>query len=455
MWKLSIEDDQANQTMVDLVRDEYSVGRDVANTVRLTERNISRKHATIRQINSGWVVKDSSSYNGCFINGARVSGEQPLGHGDLLQLGDYRLELIDDTVVARPDPDSKTATLPGRQSQTIRDLPNRLVMILGPIVGASFPLLDKRIVIGRGEDCDLPVNDTSVSRVHAEVHAIDGGKYEVVDRDSSNGVRVNGVELKRSLLDAGDVIELGDVQLKFVPAGQIYHAQDPPTASPRRHSLEPGVGDRPTPPRTRSRSLVIVAAVAVLAVVAAIALRRTDNPLAAGTPEVNPAARALDEARDLLAKGDVEGALRKSQEVPEDSNLRESTVFKEIQTRWADGVFEQASKEQDRTRKRSLLDLIAKSPDVGSMQRKRAANEITALDSDSVGIEQLPSADKRPKTPDAPAPPAAPAAPAAPARPVAAAAPPRENPTLAPPPPSAAPKKKNEVKGGLVRDTPF
>jgi len=32
MWKVSIEDDQANQTMVDLVRDEYSIGRDPANT---------------------------------------------------------------------------------------------------------------------------------------------------------------------------------------------------------------------------------------------------------------------------------------------------------------------------------------------------------------------------------------------------------------------------------------
>ena len=48
MWKLSIEDDQANQTVVDLSRDEYTIGRDVVNTVRLTERNISRKHPNSR-----------------------------------------------------------------------------------------------------------------------------------------------------------------------------------------------------------------------------------------------------------------------------------------------------------------------------------------------------------------------------------------------------------------------
>src|SRR5215468_3370358 len=252
MGKLSIEDDQANQTVVDLSRDEYTIGRDVANTVRLTERNISRKHALLRKNGAGWVVKDLTSYNGCFVNGGRVAGERGLKHGDLLQLGDYRLELIDEDAAARLDPESKTATIPGRPSQTIRELPNRLVMILGPAVGASFPLLDKQLVIGRGEDCDLPINDTSVSRIHAEIHLLEGGKYEVLDRDSSNGVRVNGVELKRAILDAGDVVELGDVQLKFVPAGQVYLAQDPPAGAARRHTLEPGSSDRTSLPKSRS-----------------------------------------------------------------------------------------------------------------------------------------------------------------------------------------------------------
>ena len=445
MWKLSIEDDQANQTVVDLVRDEYSVGRDVANTVRLTERNISRKHAILRKNGVGWIVKDLTSYNGCFVNGGRVSGEQPLKHGDLLQLGDYRLELIDDEAV-KPDSASKTATLPGRQSQTIRELPNRLVMITPPAVGASFPMLDKRIVIGRGEDCDLPVNDTSVSRVHAEIHVIEGGRYEVVDRDSSNGVRVNGVELKRAILDAGDVIELGDVQLKFVPAGQAYHPQEPL----RRSSLEPGVGDHQPAAAGRTRVIAIVAVIAALGVVAAVALRHDPDRTTAGPAEVNPAAKALDEAKVLLASGDVEGALRKSQEIPEESNLRESTIFKEIQTRWADSVFDQASKETDRTRKRSLLDLIAKSPDVGSMQRKRAANEIATLDADSVGIEELPAAERKPK--DAPT-----AAAPTPAATTPAASRPSTAPPSPPPAPAtpASPKRKGDIKGGLVRDTPF
>lgn len=443
MWKLSIEDDQANQTVVDLSRDEYSIGRDVANAVRLTERNISRKHALLRKNGVGWIVKDLTSYNGCFVNGGRVSGERPLKHGDLLQLGDYRLELIDEDAAARLDPESKTATIPGRPSQTIRELPNRLVMILGPAVGASFPLLDKQLVIGRGEDCDLPVNDTSVSRVHAEIHVIEGGRYEVIDRDSSNGVRVNGVELKRAILDAGDVIELGDVQLRFVPAGQPYLPQEPPSGAARRRSGEPGT-DHGDAMRSPTRAVAIVAVVVAGLVLAGVALmRREDETTIAAAPvEMSPAARALKEASDLLAHGDTAGALKKSQEIPEDSNLRESTAFKEIQSKWADGVLDQAAKETDRTRKRQLLDQIAKSPDVGSMLRKRAANEIAALDADSVGIEQLPSAEKHPKPEATPPPPQA--------------APPPPAPQQQPPsPPKRKVESKNEPRGGLVRDTPF
>ena len=57
MWKLAIEDDQGHRTVVNLVRDEYTVGRAQENTVRLTERNISRHHAVLRRNGAGWVVE--------------------------------------------------------------------------------------------------------------------------------------------------------------------------------------------------------------------------------------------------------------------------------------------------------------------------------------------------------------------------------------------------------------
>src|SRR6185436_18011632 len=100
--------------------------------------------------------------------------------------------------------------------------PNRMVMLVGPTPGVEYPLDRERLTIGRAEDATISVNHNSVSRLHCEIHALGDGRFEIVDKGSSNGVRVNSVELKRSIIEAGDVIELGDVRFKFIGAGHVF-----------------------------------------------------------------------------------------------------------------------------------------------------------------------------------------------------------------------------------------
>src|SRR5579864_7457650 len=93
MWKLVIEDDEGKRTVVPLTRDAYSIGRKEGNTIRLTERNVSREHARLLKRNgaagatgaekASFVLEDLSSYNGVFVNGFRVTHSQDLAHGDL------------------------------------------------------------------------------------------------------------------------------------------------------------------------------------------------------------------------------------------------------------------------------------------------------------------------------------------------------------------------------------
>src|SRR5882672_3051676 len=85
MWKLTIEDDEGKRTPLPLMRDEYSIGRGEENTVRLTERNISRKHAFLRRDGSVWVISDSASYNGSYANGVRITGDHMVGQGVVIQ----------------------------------------------------------------------------------------------------------------------------------------------------------------------------------------------------------------------------------------------------------------------------------------------------------------------------------------------------------------------------------
>ena len=90
MWKLTIEDDEGKQTSLPLAHEEYGVGRAEENVIRLTDRNVSRKHATLTKNGAGWIVKDLSSYNGTYVNGTRVD-ESPLTDGDRITIGEINL----------------------------------------------------------------------------------------------------------------------------------------------------------------------------------------------------------------------------------------------------------------------------------------------------------------------------------------------------------------------------
>lgn len=406
MWKLTIEDDQASKTVVHLVRDDYSIGRAEDNTVRLTERNISRRHARLTKPGERWVLFDLSSYNGCYVNGQRVAEQHELVHGDLVQVGDYRLQVIDDTVVEVATFD-KAVTMPAApRSQTLLGQPDRLVMVVGPTVGAEYPLTqDHPLVLGRGEECEVPINHPSVSRVHAEIQPLGDGRYEIVDRESANGVRVNGVELPRTLLDARDVIELGDVILKFIPAGDIYV----PGAdeSQQQGALTLGgtaLGDASpfaSPRMSNGVKLAIAGGAALLLIVVGVALvsrgGSAQPELAASASESSDSAmHTLADAKALLDKGDAEGAAKKAAEIPEDSNARKTADYREIEGAWADALFAKAAATTDPAQKRALYDQISRATQVDSIRRKRAANELASLGAESVDVSDLPSAPKDP-----------------------------------------------------------
>ncbi len=383
MWKLTIQDDQGNETLVHLVRDDYTVGRSEENSVRLTERNVSRKHARIALADGTWLLHDLSSYNGCYVNGARVADSQNLAHGDLIQLGDYRLTVEDESVGASRE--NGVLTIPGRSGRNLKA--DRMVVIAGPGQGQEYVLAGQRAVIGRGEECEIAVNHPSVSRVHAEVRPIGDGRYEIVDLGSANGVRVNGVELPNSILDARDVVELGDVIMKFLPAGELYIPGDGETFHPP--PVASGGGGMSTWSKVGIGVGVVVAAGAVLLGLGLGGNSPATAPLVQSEPDA--AGRTLSEAKGLLARGDAQAAMEKAEQIPATSNLRTSADFKLIQAAWADDLFGKAAASADPAEKRTLLDKIARSASLDPARRKRAATELDAMRQAAVNVADLPS----------------------------------------------------------------
>lgn len=73
----------------------------------------------------------------------------------------------------------------------------------------------EKAVVGRGSECDLVLDDPSISRQHAEVSFPAPGRLMIKDLGSTNGVSVNGYAHASGPLRPGDLIELGTVSLRL------------------------------------------------------------------------------------------------------------------------------------------------------------------------------------------------------------------------------------------------
>lgn len=94
--------------------------------------------------------------------------------------------------------------------------------------GKKVMELDRHIInIGRRLDNNLVLDDSRVSRLHCQIR-LRHGKYVVYDLNSSSGTFVNGVKVVEQVLQSGDVLSIGSVQLIYIddiPTGSIENTE--------------------------------------------------------------------------------------------------------------------------------------------------------------------------------------------------------------------------------------
>lgn len=83
-----------------------------------------------------------------------------------------------------------------------------LHVIRGRDHGTHFQIRGATATLGRGTSCNIRLNDTEVSRLHAAI-VRDGEEHEIVDKNSSNGTFVNSRRVNRQVLQSGDRIQVG------------------------------------------------------------------------------------------------------------------------------------------------------------------------------------------------------------------------------------------------------
>jgi FHA domain/zinc-ribbon domain len=85
----------------------------------------------------------------------------------------------------------------------------------GGRAGESFPLEKDRMTIGRRPDCDIFLDDVTVSRDHA-ILVRRGSDYFLDDCGSLNGTYVNRSRIESHRLTDGDELQVGKYKLAFL-----------------------------------------------------------------------------------------------------------------------------------------------------------------------------------------------------------------------------------------------
>ncbi len=238
------------------------IGRGAHADVRLPARAVSSTHCALRLEGGELTIVDDGSTNGTLVNASPLvrGRKRPLRDGDRVTVPGYELSVT--IAIAVPDPPDRTATVARKllgealARAGSEGAPPWLELTSGRRPGQrwTFAPAPARLVAGRGDGCDLFLDDPDCSRHHAEFVRDEQGVL-VRDLASKNGVTVGARRVSERRLRDGDEVRFGRVTLLFRdPADALLRAfesgaDDPsPVEPPRARTVPPPQPEAPESP---------------------------------------------------------------------------------------------------------------------------------------------------------------------------------------------------------------
>lgn len=239
------------------------VGRAEDNEIVLSDVGVSRHHAQLVCEGGLLRIEDLGSGNGTWRGGQRVH-EHVLADGDEVAIDPFVLTFrVRRAARSEPPRGGVVARL-------------ELLAEGGQVVGV-FPVRGEPLTVGRSEERDIVVPDPAASRHHCTIH-VEGGALSLTDEGSANGLLVNGVRVGRCALAHGDLVRVGNTDLRVVLSE--VPSDEPPTRIPAERSA-PRVSELDAtlppvhllpPPASRTGMWLVVVALGAALLLAAVAL---------------------------------------------------------------------------------------------------------------------------------------------------------------------------------------
>jgi FOG: FHA domain len=196
---------------IELWKECTTIGRSRDSDIFLEDITVHRKQASIVYTENGYMLRDDHGSGDSFINGQSVT-LQLLNSGDELCFGNTHITFFANEGT-RPFqfPSSRGRELHIGKTPDLSTATTAHLLIQNPLTGSTQSIeLLPGMTIGRSRECNVFLEDLTVSRHHATIVERTTGQYEIVDNHSATGTFVNGQPISQSTLNEGDTVQIGN-----------------------------------------------------------------------------------------------------------------------------------------------------------------------------------------------------------------------------------------------------
>jgi len=185
------------------------IGSDPACAVHIDSLALAPKHACIELRDNDAFIRDLDTSQGTFLNGTRLTEEQPLKDGDTIGIGKHVLTFSSGDAAQEMESAPAAATAdeaqPAVEAEAVKGAPTAWLQILnGQNLGKTISLARKLTNLGK-------------PGVQTAVIARRGSGYFLSHLEGESTPLVSGEEIGEHIreLRDGDVIQMGNVKMQF------------------------------------------------------------------------------------------------------------------------------------------------------------------------------------------------------------------------------------------------